>query len=416
MPLSDYVGQYGESLRRLSALATAQPQAVGQADVAGALPPPQGMPPAPGGAGPSLGAGPPPPAAGGALGAGPPLGALSGPPPGAGPDAPAAAAPSGGGIGLQHLLGAATTDDKEHMTKQLEAQGVDVSKKFDELKGRGFVPEGVKLSRQEKGALLTEFGLRMMAASSQGNDAFAAAGIAGQGLLESIRASKDSAEKEATRKSERAQDIGNTQAEKKAERDARSADVNAEITGRHADTTADTQSRERIAKIDAASRLLAAKIEAKKADKPMPAINQDGEQVLVYPDGHTTPVTEAVTTTENQPVAPDVGAAGGGPGTRVTPQTKKVPVTKQRPLKPGSKPRSLDMNDAQVQASVEADKKLTLESWTKDIRVKNAKVAEAKASGFDSLDAYAEALARKNIQGRVGASGDGAADPFNLFQ
>lgn len=411
MPLTDYIGQYGPSLRRLTALADAQPQSMGMADAAGAAPP-QGAfgGPTPAGAGPAI-SGPPPQGALGGAGPSMAAGPLSGPQPGAPAAAPSVPGVTGGAngqIGLSHLLDASTHAEREHMTKQLESKGIDINAKFDELKGQGYIPKDAKMTRQEKGALLTEFGLRMMAASAQGADAFGAAGIAGQGLLESIRERKAASQKESTRQAERQQDIDLGMQEKKSERDARSADIASENKSREGIAAGENTSREKVAQIEANARLLAAQREAKATNKKVPFINQDGDTVLVDQDGSVTPVNETVTSTEDvpDPNADTSGGIGGGPGTRGKQPTKKVTVTKTRPLK--AKAKNVDMNDQQVQASIERDKQTILKTFD-DFQTWRA--ARDKFPGL-TKDEVAEKIAQTNVSSRAGGNGDN--DPLGL--
>lgn len=405
MPLSNYVGQYGETLRRLTALSTGQPQAIGAADASGAGPsaPPPGALSDPSAAGPALGGGPPPPTGGGpqgVLGGGgpPPPGALSGPSPAAAPASPQSQ------IGLSHLLDASTHEEREHMTKQLEAQGVDINGRIDELKQRGFVPPDAKLTRQQKGALLTEFGLRMMAASSQGNDAFAAAGIAGQGLLESIRASKESDTKESTRQRERQQELDLGQQEKAAERKARSGDISAEIEGRHADTAAETASREKIAGIEAKSRLQAAKAEARRTNKPSSYVSEDGtlKMITSNEDGSfsvSTPTEDVVTETTE-------------PGTGRNGMPHKVQTTKKKPVRPMQKVQPGNTVDPDTVQRVIEQEKTRLSN---DVATKR----ELRAKGLTgaAADAEIERQARANVQSRLPGNGASLSgnDPLGLM-
>lgn len=391
-----YIGQFGETLRRLTALSNAQPQAMGGADVLGG-----------GGAGPALGGPPPQPGAAtlGALqgGAGPqvPQGVLGGgpPPPPAAPQVPGVQGGANGQIGLSHLLAGATTDDKEHMTSQLESKGVDVDKQFSKLQDQGYVPDVGKMSRHDKGALLTEFGLRMMAASAQGADPFAAAGIAGQGLLESIRQNRQMQTSEAMRQQERGED----RADKAGELKAKVGISNAEITGRHEDVAAEGKSRENVARIEAQSRLAAAKNEARRTNKPMQYVSEDGTLKLITAndDGSFS------VSTPTEDVETDQVEAGSGRNSmpHVTKVTKKKPVRPLQKVQPGN---SVDPDT--IQRMIETEKtRLANDVGTKrELRAKGITGAAA--------DQEIERQARANVQTRMpGNGGMGGNDPLGLL-
>ena len=391
MPLSNYIGQYGESLRRLTALGNAQPQQMGQADVsgAGALQgpmPPGALPQSPSDAGPSAPV---------------PAGALSGPQPGGAPPQDTGS-PTDGRIGLSHLLSASTTGDKEHMVQQLESKGVDINKQFDELKSQGYVPDVGKMSRHDKGALLTEFGLRMMAASAQGGDAFQAAGVAGQGLLESIRAKQDSDEKEATRKTERQQTISDEKAEKAAERASRTSDVNAEIAGRKNVAEGESAGRKDVANIEAKARLLAAKMEAKRSNKPMQYVDDKGNVKLVTAkDDGTYEVTtpqEDVVTTQTRP----------GKGRNAMPE--QVEIHTPTPITSAKKQTSANtLTPGEIETAIGKEK----ERLGKDLTLGSA-LRNAGLTG-EAKDKELERMARERVMGRQTQSGgDDGNDPAQV--
>lgn len=398
MPVSSYIGQYGDSLRRLTALANAQPQALGQADATGALPPQGPMPGGPAGAGPAMqgapagalgGAGPQAPQ-GSAFGNGPPA-----PAPMPGQGGGGQGGPSGG-IGLNHLLDAATHADKEHMADQLESNGVDINKKFGELQDQGFIPQVRKMTRQEKGALLTEFGLRMMAASAQGVDGFQAAGIAGQGLLESIRANKSSREKEALTAANRQQDIALTVGEKQKDRAARTSDVELENKGRADVSAGDNASRERIAAIEAAARIKAAKLEAKRSKQSIQVTDKDGNLRLITPgeDGGE-PTVSTPTMEEDTQVPTGQYDRNGKPETK--PGKKRVPV----------KPMQQKADSSMVSAVEREKERLGKDPATmRDLRTRGVTGQAA--------DAELEQRARKNVMSRNG--GGDNADPLGIME
>lgn len=383
-----YIGQYGESLRRLSALNLGMPPApqnMGGADMGGALPPPAmpgaydraaqdastsiGQSGVPAGALPASDAGPPP------------TGALNTPP---APQGPAGGKP----IGIQDMMGAATTDQKEAALKNLEKH-VNIDDEFGALQENGIIPKDEKMSRHEKGMLVMEFGLRMMSAASQGADAAGAAGIAGQGLLESYRARKDKEQSEVERQTERAQDREDKRQERASTSQDRTNENNSRQTISYQEqaaasnrNNADIQSREKIANLEAKTRLQEARTRAATEKQPMHFVDANGDLKLVDAAGNVTTPTEETT-----------DAKTGKKG--------------RKTVKPLQKEGASGLDQDKIQGLIEQEKKRLSEdsATTRDMRKRGLTAPQ--------MDAELEKQARKNIMGRLPA-GSNSADPLNL--
>jgi hypothetical protein len=284
------------------------------------------------------------------------------------------------------MVGSASTAHKEDALKNLEKH-VDIDEGFSALQKQGIVPANTKMSRHDKGMLVMEFGLRMMAASAQGADAMGAAGIAGQGLLESYRATKDADKKEATRVGERAQD----QATHKEERAADSTDKAAERTSREgisaadnksreAASAADNASRERIAATEAKVRMQEARQRAKEIKRPMSYTDETGKLKFVDADGN-------ITEPHEDTIDPKTGKKVSKPG---------------RPKQTASS-TSLTPKDLQVEIQKE-----------KEQLGKTAPSARRQGITEAQRDAALEAQARKNVMSRPGVADSGGEDPLDI--
>jgi hypothetical protein len=327
--------------------------------------------------------------------AAPPTGAL-----GASPAAPPADAgalgeasvdqsPSGApAITFKDMLSGATREHKETALKNLEKH-VNVDDEFSALQEHGIVPADAKMSRHEKGMLVLEFGLRMMAAAAQGADAMGAAGIAGQGLLESYRATKDADKKEATRQSERAQDRGDRLAENATrsnehimEGNQRQAISYQEQAGADRRNQSDNATRMDVARLEAKTRLAEARDRARAEKQPMHFVDANGDLKLVDAEGKVTTPTEDTTDASGK-------------------KTKKT-------IKPLQKNDSSGIDPDKVQGLIEQEKKSLAADpkFQKDIRQRKLSAADA--------DAYLETQARKNVQGRLPVDPK-SADPFGML-
>ena len=401
MALNNYIGQYGESLRRLTALGNQQLQPQGGADF--------GAPaPAMGNSTPTGMGGLPPPAmpgqyergaldAQGSIANEAPAGAFGGAPPApAAPAAGAGAPPSANAnptqkpVGLTDLINGSTKAEKESALKNLEKH-VDINDEFSALQEHGIVPADAKMSRHDKGMLVMEFGLRMMSAAAQGANAAGAAGIAGQGLLESYRARKD---KEATdeetrqnRKQDRQDKLDEQAAnhqDKITEGNQRQTISYQEQAGASNRNNADIKSREKIAELEAKTRMSEAQIRAKNEKMPVHFTDADGNLRLIDQDGKVTTPTEDVTD-------------------KATGKTTKKPI---KPMVKADQSGQIDPDKVQALIQREKDALAKDPKFTREIR-------QQKLTA-DQADAYLEKQARKNVMGRMPVGAGGGADPLSL--
>ena len=412
-----YIGQYGDSLRRLTALSSqnAGPQNMGGADALGQQPTPAGaLAQAPGGAGPDMGNGQP------ALGGQPSgAGALTPPPQGAAPggmgmpSGDAATAAPTSGISLKELMSNASSAHKDHAVQTLKDKGVNINDSYDYVKKNGYVPQDEKLSTRDKGLRLLTFGLMMTQAASRGMNPVQSAAWAGSSLLAGIV--QDKQQKEALSNNAAHEDLlyQREKAEKEAERASRTSDVNAEIVGRRTVAEGETAgrkavaegesaSRERIALIEAKARLLAAKVEAKRSNKPMQYVDEKGTVKLVTAkdDGTyevSTPA-EDVVTTQTRP----------GKGRNAMPE--QVDIHTPTPIKPRQKLTSADsLTPGEIETAIGKEK----ERLGKDLAL-GSSLRNAGLTG-DAKDKELERMARERVMGRQTQSGgDDGNDPAQV--
>lgn len=193
------------------------------------------------------------------------------------PPQPQQAAAGGNPIGIEHLVNGASKKEAEHVTKQLEQSGVNVDDKYNEVQQKAGLPKEPKLSRHEKGMRIMEFGLRLMAASRD-NDLGTAIGIAGGGLMDSIRARKDKEQTDAERRANRAEDVGL----KKQEITSRETISTAEQAGANKRASEQNTSAEKIAGMAAARQ---------KEGNMRPFTDKSGKQWTYDAQGNAVPVT-----------------------------------------------------------------------------------------------------------------------------
>lgn len=275
--------------------------------------------------------------------------------------------PQEGGIGIDHLLKGATKKDMEHATKQLEKSGVNVDQKYAEVQQQAGLPSDEKLSRHEKGMRIMEFGLRLMAASRD-NELGPAIGIAGGGLMDSIRARKEKEQTDAERRADRAVDVG-LKKQEITSREGISAAEQKAATQRATDQNA---SAERIAKMQAARQ---------KADSTRPFTDKSGKQWTYDAQGNAVPVTG---TTMVDEAIPHTGGRGHKP------MTRKVP------------------KKTQLEAAARADKNGLDQDTVQRLMQDEAKALREDTKNRRLTDEEINKKAHDNVMARIGAGSGGS--------